>query len=127
MNRKKALFTLSAGAALVMTLAACGGSSSSDSSSSDASAPAAASSAAGSSEAAVPSGDPVVLGTSLPLTGPLGIFGPPIQAGYEQAVAAINAAGGIDVGGEKRPLSLVVLDNKSDPTVVTSTAKSLKT
>lgn len=73
----------------------------------------------------MPSGDPVVLGTSLPLTGPLGIFGPPIQAGYEQAVAAINAAGGIDVGGEKRPLSLVVLDNKSDPTVVTSTAKSL--
>jgi branched-chain amino acid transport system substrate-binding protein len=107
MYRRTLLPALSASAALVMTLAACGGSSG-DSAGGPAS-----------------SGDPIVLGASLPLTGPLGVFGPPIRAGYEQAVAAINATGGVTIGGAKRPLKLVVLDNKSDPTVVTSTTKSL--
>lgn len=103
---KSARVAMAATAALALTLAACGSGGSGD---------------AGSGGSA----DPVVLGTTLPLTGPLGIFGPPIQAGYEQAVADINAAGGIDVGGTKRPIKLVVKDSKSDPTVVTSTAKSL--
>ncbi len=67
----------------------------------------------------------IVLGTTLPLTGSLGVFGPPIQAGYEQAIDAINAEGGVDVDGTQRKLKLVVKDSKSDPTVVTSTAKSL--
>lgn len=101
---------LVAGTTLALTLAACG-SSGSDGGSSGASGGA--------------QGDAIVLGASLPLTGPLGTFGPPIQAGYEQAVTAINNAGGVDVGGTKRPLKLVVQDNKSDPTVVTSTTKSL--
>lgn len=70
-------------------------------------------------------GGEIVLGTTLPLTGPLGVFGPPIQAGYEQAVDAINADGGVDIDGTKLKLKLVVKDSKSDPTVVTSTAKSL--
>ena len=109
MNPRKSLPAVSAGAALVMTLAGCGGSSAG-----------ASASASGSS-----GGDPIVLGATVPLTGPLGVFGPPLRAGYEQAVAAINAAGGVAVGGTKRPLKLVVLDNKSDPTVVTSTTKSL--
>lgn len=104
-TKKSAFAALAASTALVLALGACGSGSDSGS-------------GGGSSE-------PVVLGTTLPLTGPLGIFGPPIQAGYEQAVAAINAAGGVDVGGTKRPLKLVVKDSKSDPTVVTSTAKSL--
>lgn len=67
----------------------------------------------------------IVLGTTLPLTGSLGVFGPPIQAGYEQAIDAINAEGGVDIDGTKRKLRLVVKDSKSDPTVVTSTTKSL--
>ncbi len=108
MYRRKSLLAVSAGAALVMTLAACGSSTNDSASSTGA-----------------PSGDPIVLGASLPLTGPLGVFGPPIQAGYEQGVKAINDAGGVDVGGTKRPLKLVVLDNKSDPTVVTTSTKSL--
>lgn len=68
---------------------------------------------------------PIVLGTTLPLTGQLGVFGPIIQDAYKQAVADINAAGGVDVGGAERKLKLVVKDSKSDPTVVTSTARSL--
>ena len=46
-----------------------------------------------------PSSGPIVLGASLPLTGPLGVFGPVIQGAYEQAVADINEAGGVTVGG----------------------------
>lgn len=67
----------------------------------------------------------VVLGASLPLTGQLGVFGPSIKAGYAQAIKAINAKGGVSIDGKKRKLKLVVQDNKSDPTVVTSSTKSL--
>lgn len=101
MHRLTAGLTAAVTGVLLLGTAACGGSSSSD------------------------SDGEIVLGTTLPLTGPLGAFGPPIQAGYEQAVDAINAEGGIDVDGTKVKLKLVVKDSKSDPTVVTSTAKSL--
>jgi branched-chain amino acid transport system substrate-binding protein len=104
-TKKSAFAALAAGSVLVLGLAACG-----------------SADAAGSGGG---SNGPIVLGSSVPLTGPLGTFGPEIQAGYEQAVAAINGAGGVDVGGTRRQLKLVVKDNKSDPTVVTSVTKSL--
>jgi branched-chain amino acid transport system substrate-binding protein len=100
MFRRRTLLTAAAGAALTLTLAACG-------------------SAGGGGSG------PIVVGTSLPLTGDLGVFGPVIRAAYEQAVAAINQAGGVEVGGTYRRLKLVVKDNKSEPTQVTSTARSL--
>ncbi|MFI6357252.1 ABC transporter substrate-binding protein [Streptomyces sp. NPDC050743] len=101
MSRRRTLLAAALGAALTLVLAACGGSAGDGGS------------------------GPVVLGTTLPLTGGLGVFGPVIRAGYEQAVADINKAGGVDVGGTSRQLKLVVKDNKSDPTEVTSTARSL--
>jgi branched-chain amino acid transport system substrate-binding protein len=100
MFRRRTLLTVAAGAALTMILTACG------------------SSAGGGS-------GPIVVGTTLPLTGPLGVFGPVIQAAYEKAVADINGAGGVKVGETNRQLKLVIKDNKSDPTAVTSTARSL--
>jgi branched-chain amino acid transport system substrate-binding protein len=100
MFRRRSLLTVAVGVSLTLALAACG------------------SSGGGGS-------GPIVLGTTLPLTGPLGVFGPVIQAAYEQAVTDINAAGGVTVGGTSRQLKLVVKDNKSDPTEVTSTARSL--
>lgn len=96
----RTLLAAAVGASLTLSLAACGGAGGNDS-------------------------GPIVLGASLPLTGPLGTFGPIIQEAYEQAVADINDAGGVDVDGTERPLELVVTDNKSDPTEVTSTARSL--
>lgn len=98
--RSKSLVLLAGGTALLAALAGCGGADASD------------------------DGE-IVLGASLPLTGSLGVFGPPIQAGYEQAIKAINDAGGVEIDGTKHQLQLVVKDNKSDPTVVTSTTKSL--
>ena len=100
MLRRRTLLTLASGAAVALALTACGGPAGGDS-------------------------GPIVLGTSLPLTGPLGVFGPLIQAGYEQAVTDINKTGGVEVNGTRRELKLVVKDNKSDPTEVTSTARSL--
>ena len=35
---------------------------------------------------------------------------------YDKAVADINAAGGVDVGGQKMELKLKWIDDKSDPT-----------
>jgi branched-chain amino acid transport system substrate-binding protein len=102
MLRRRTLLTVAAGATLTMILAGCG-------------------------NAAGAGSGPIVLGTTVPLTGPLGVFGPVIKAAYEQAVADINKAGGVKVGGTSRQLKLVVKDNKSDPTEVTSTARSLIT
>jgi len=97
----KSTLTAACASALLLATAACGGGSSAD------------------------DGGEIVLGTTLPLTGSLGVFGAPLQAGYQQAVDAINADGGVEIDGTKRKLKLVVKDSKSDPTVVTSTTKSL--
>ncbi len=67
----------------------------------------------------------VVLGASIPLTGALAPFGPQIKDGYTYAVNAINAAGGVNVGGQKRKIKLVVLDNKSDPNLAASQTRTL--
>ena len=101
MIRTRTLLAAAVGASLTLSLAACGGAASGDGS------------------------GPIVLGASLPLTGPLGTFGPIIQDAYERAVDDINEAGGVDVDGTQRQLELVIKDNKSDPTQVTSTARSL--
>ncbi len=61
------------------------------------------------------SSDPLVIGTSLSLSGPLGSLGAVQRPGYEQLVADVNAAGGVAVGGAKRKVTLKVLDNQSDP------------
>ena len=90
--------------ALPLALAACGGGGSGPSAGSD---------------------KPLVLGTSLSMTGPLGQFGVALKAGYLQRVADINATGGLDVGGTKRKVELVVLDNRSDPNTTTQQVREL--
>lgn len=118
MMRTKRWVALAAGLAMAaVPLAAC-----SSSSDSTAEASAAASAAA---EGGAATGEPVKLGVTMTVTGGLSVFQPVLQAGYEAAVADINAAGGVTVDGEQRPLELVIKDNKSDPAEVTAVAKSL--
>jgi branched-chain amino acid transport system substrate-binding protein len=71
------------------------------------------------------SGAAIVVGATLSLTGSLDVLGPPLEAGYEQEIADVNAAGGIAVGGTKEKLKLVVLDNGSDPSTASSQAREL--
>lgn len=58
-----------------------------------------------------PSGDPIVLGASLPLTGGFSIPGTLHREGYQICVDIINERGGL-LG---RPVELIVSDNQSDP------------
>ncbi|MBL5972519.1 MAG: ABC transporter substrate-binding protein [Candidatus Leucobacter sulfamidivorax] len=70
-------------------------------------------------------GDSVIIGASLPLTGPLQAFGTTLQLGYAQAVAEVNEAGGIVVDGERRTVELVVRDNASSGERAAEQARSL--
>lgn len=70
-------------------------------------------------------GGTIVIGTTLSLTGSLSGLGPPVEAGYQQEVADVNAAGGVTVDGQKDRLKLVVLDNASDPSTASSQAREL--
>lgn len=71
------------------------------------------------------SSDPVVIGTTLSLTGPLGPLGSLQQQGYEQAVAMVNDEGGLDVDGTQRQVELQVVDNQSDPDMASQQAREL--
>ncbi len=89
-------------ALLALSIAACGG--------------------AGSGAA---SNQTVVIGATLPMTGPLGGVGPILKAGYQAAVDDANAAGGVKVNGTQAKIQLVVLDNASDPNTASSQATTL--
>ena len=95
----------------VALVAACSGGSSAGSSNADAK--------------IVNSGSTIVIGTTLSLTGSLGALGQPLEAGYRQEIANVNAAGGIAIGGTREKLKLVVLDNRSDPSTASSQAAEL--
>lgn len=95
----KALVT---GTVTLLVLAGCGGSGSSDGSAS-----------------------PIVLGTSLSMTGPLGAIGIDLKDGYQQLIDDVNAKGGIEVEGTKRQVTMKVLDNRSDPNTATQQIREL--
>jgi branched-chain amino acid transport system substrate-binding protein len=61
------------------------------------------------------SSDPIKIGASIPLSGGLSSFGAFEKWGYQHAVDGVNAAGGIDIGGKKRKVQLVILDDQTDP------------
>jgi branched-chain amino acid transport system substrate-binding protein len=58
-----------------------------------------------------PSGNPVTIGISLPLTGQFQVDGQAMRNGYELWASDVNAHGGL-LG---RPVKLVILDDKSNP------------
>jgi branched-chain amino acid transport system substrate-binding protein len=73
----------------------------------------------------VNAGPAIVVGTTLSLTGSLGALGRPLEAGYQQEIANVNADGGIVIGGTREKLKLVVLDNGSDPSTAAAQATEL--
>jgi branched-chain amino acid transport system substrate-binding protein len=93
-----------------MVLAACQGEASPSASEAATSEAPAASSAP--SEA--PTGDPIRIGAAMALTGDFSPDTSLVRDGYEFAVEAINAAGGVNVDGVSRPLELIVRDDGSD-------------
>jgi branched-chain amino acid transport system substrate-binding protein len=62
-----------------------------------------------------PPAEPILVGGIAPLTGIEALLGGERQWGWEKAVEDINAAGGVYVADEgiKRPLELIVVDDKS--------------
>jgi branched-chain amino acid transport system substrate-binding protein len=60
--------------------------------------------------------DTIKVGAVIPLTGANAGLGSQVKGGYELAVAQINDAGGVDIGGTKVPIDLQILDDESDPT-----------
>src|SRR5213594_2081677 len=67
----------------------------------------------------------IKVGAVVPLTGRYGGGGAQVRAGYEIGVEHVNAAGGVDVGGKKMPLELVLLDDESDATKTVSRMETL--
>ena len=62
----------------------------------------------------------IVIGASLPLSGPLAGFGSFQQWGYKRAVDEVNKAGGITVDGQRGLVKLIIRDDKTDPNVSAS-------
>ncbi|MGH7056841.1 MAG: ABC transporter substrate-binding protein, partial [Acetobacteraceae bacterium] len=66
--------------------------------------------------AAAKSGGPELkIGAVLELSGPDASGGHLCRRGYEFGVAAINKAGGVEIGGKKYPIRMIVQDARSDP------------
>lgn len=59
--------------------------------------------------------DEVVLGTTLPLTGPHRRSGTDTKNGYELAIRQVNEKGGVVIGGTRHYLKARYYDDKSDP------------
>ncbi len=67
----------------------------------------------------------IVIGATLPLTGPLAGFGSFQQWGYQHAVDEVNASGGITVEGTKQKVKLVIRDDKTDPNAAAGNIETL--
>src|SRR6266545_7953498 len=67
----------------------------------------------------------IVIGASIPLSGPLAGFGSFQRWGYQHAVDQVNQAGGLQVGGSKRHVRLILLDDKTDPNSTSSNTDTL--
>jgi branched-chain amino acid transport system substrate-binding protein len=81
--------------------------------------------ACGSAGSSGASSGPIVIGASIPITGPLAGFGAFVKWGYQHAVAQVNAAGGLNVGGHRRKVKLILLDDKTDPNTTSNNVQQL--
>jgi branched-chain amino acid transport system substrate-binding protein len=98
-----------AGLALAVALSAC------------------ASNAGSASTSSSSSSGPIVIGASIPLTGPLAGFGYFEKWGYQHAVSLVNSAGGISINGVKRQVKLILLDDQTNPNTSVNNVQQLIT
>jgi branched-chain amino acid transport system substrate-binding protein len=70
-------------------------------------------------------GGEIIIGVDASMSGPLAGFGAYEKWAIEKAVAEVNDAGGLDVGGEKMTVKTILYDNKSDPNVASSNVDTL--
>src|SRR3954470_1122763 len=78
-----------------------------------------------STQAAAPSGNEIMIGATLPLTGSESRTGGFYKEGYELAFEEANKNGGIDVGGKKMQVRLTLLDDTSAQATAASLADRL--
>ena len=69
--------------------------------------------------------DEIVIGASIPLSGPLAGFGSFQKWGYSRAVDEVNKSGGIAIDGKKLPVRLVLRDDKTDPNATAANTETL--
>jgi branched-chain amino acid transport system substrate-binding protein len=70
-------------------------------------------------------GGQVLIGATLPLTGAEARVGGFFKEGYELAFEEVNKKGGLDVGGKKLPVKLLLLDDTSTQATAVSLADRL--
>lgn len=78
-----------------------------------------------SAQAAAPSGNEILIGATLPLTGGESRIGGFYKEGYDLAFEEANKNGGIDVGGKKMQVRLTLLDDTSAQATAASLADRL--
>jgi len=83
--------------------------------------------ASGGGSATSSSSGPIVIGASIPLTGPLAGFGYFEKWGYQHAVSLVNSAGGIKIGTTKRKVKLILLDDQTNPNTSVNNVQQLIT
>lgn len=88
-------------------------------------APSQSPSSSGSGSSEVP--ETIVIGATLPLTGAESKAGGRYKQGYELAVEEVNAAGGIDIDGQKVKVELKLLDDTSEQAKAVNLAQRLIT
>lgn len=69
--------------------------------------------------------DEIVIGTSLPMAGPMAENGAALRDAYQLAVDQVNAQGGIKIGAEAHLIKLIVLDNQGDANQVSGQVRKL--
>lgn len=69
--------------------------------------------------------DEVVIGASIPKSGPLAAFGAYQEWAYTTAVNDVNKAGGLQLGNAKVPVRLVIYDDETKPEQTTQNVERL--
>jgi branched-chain amino acid transport system substrate-binding protein len=76
---------------------------------------------------AAPANPPITIGIALSFSGPLANEGQYMKKGYDLWAERVNAKGGIEVGGGRRPVKLIYYDDQSDATTVAKLVERLIT